>query len=1061
MEFTLSIPTLLICVILFLLFRVLDKKNRSLEKLKRFSDKTKEDLSIFIKEKSVELNDIAINIDTQLKKGREILKRILSFEEMLQGKADEFERMKKTVDSYAGTLDELINMSGRVDENLKRLGEESESVEKMMVQLKDVGTRLVKVDADLKSSERRFTEQARAGLKDLEEKLIKTHDMKIHDLLSDVGRMEQRAGELEAFLKRLDQKKQEAVRQTDAAVAQALKTFEQDVGKKRSQESAGLKAEIDALMRGADQKTSSMNENMAQVETRLRDLDGEFTVKIDDFKEQFGQVERMFYTHLENAAKRGEDFEDEVFLNLKKKIDERAREGERETEKYFQMVHDSLDKRKKEIVDLFGALRSDTNIWHAELRKQMKQQEKEIGTQLQNLELYAKTSIENLTSTAQKAEMNAEEKVGKSVSAMQAKMKELETSFTESRRSLGERTADFEKGVRERLSLLEKEVKGLVSSFDAELTERITTASRTADQLFQKISEDTNGVEARVLSAIEKRLDEYEDEVTYRFGKLEKANIDIDALEQSLRETMASTADKIRSDFGVFTKELDDERATERERAVKELDLLRGEIENIESGVNDLKAKAFESVSSRLKLVEDEFFQDIRTQSDELKKTLSDWREEFLQHISRAETDNGASIEKLGVAYQKRLEKELTGLRKSLETDFKGLESRAGQFEKEFDVRLTERETQLDDLSRTLTAEVETVRERALTQIAALGESMEKSRDKAFAQQKAFLESFDVKRRDLEANLAEIERQQKNFTVQTKIFERADTLKLSLEADISQMKKDLGKIETYRKDVDEISKEFFVTKKLVEETNSKMRDFLTEKKRVDIIETDFRKLIELSRTIDEKLESATSQHDLLQSLEIKFRELESLEKDVDIRYTRLEGRKNVVETTTQSVDKNFEQLTGLEKSLKAFERELKGLPKIVGDVKKEVDYISGSREKTEKTVSQLQRLDNTLSDIEARMEKLSVARDWLARTETRLERVGKQAEEQLKLLETLVKDEVSRFKKERGAPSMDKRQTVTQLARKGWSAEEIARATKLSRGEVELILELISDKVTR
>ena len=44
---------------------------------------------------------------------------------------------------------------------------------------------------------------------------------------------------------------------------------------------------------------------------------------------------------------------------------------------------------------------------------------------------------------------------------------------------------------------------------------------------------------------------------------------------------------------------------------------------------------------------------------------------------------------------------------------------------------------------------------------------------------------------------------------------------------------------------------------------------------------------------------------------------------------------------------------------------------------------------------------------------------------------------------------------------MDKRQTVTKLARQGWSPEEIARATKLSRGEVELILELISDKVGR
>jgi chromosome segregation ATPase len=182
---------------------------------------------------------------------------------------------------------------------------------------------------------------------------------------------------------------------------------------------------------------------------------------------------------------------------------------------------------------------------------------------------------------------------------------------------------------------------------------------------------------------------------------------------------------------------------------------------------------------------------------------------------------------------------------------------------------------------------------------------------------------------------------------------------------------------------------------------------------------------------------------------------------VEARYTRLEGRKKVVETTTQSVDKNFEQLTALEKNIKAFERDLKSLPKVVGDLKKEVEYITGSREKADKVVSKIEKLDDTLSDVEARMEKLSVARDWLARTETRLEKVGKQAEDQLKLLETLVKDEVSRFKKERGAPSLDKRQTVTQLARKGWSAEEIARATKLSRGEVELILELISDKVGR
>jgi archaellum component FlaC len=511
----------------------------------------------------------------------------------------------------------------------------------------------------------------------------------------------------------------------------------------------------------------------------------------------------------------------------------------------------------------------------------------------------------------------------------------------------------------------------------------------------------------------------------------------------------------------VLTKELDAERDTERERAQKQLGILREEIEHIETGVQDLKDKAYENVSSRLKVVEDEFFADINTRSDELRDKISEWREDIMAKISTATDTTGQEIEQLGATYQKRLQKELNSLRRSLETEFGGLEERAGRFEADFVERLETKETELESLSQKLSQEVETVREKALAQITALSESIEKSKDKAFAQQKAFLDSFDLKRRELEEKLGDIERQQKNFAAQTKVFERADNLKISLESDISQMKKDLTKIETYRKDVDEIAKEFFTTKKMVEETSARMRDFLTEKKRIDIIEVDFRKLLDLSRNIDEKLETATSQHDLLQGLEIKFRELESLESDVEARYTRLEGRKNVIETTTESVDKNFEQLTSLEKNLKAFEREVKSLPKVVGDVRKEVEYIAGNRDKTDKVVNKIERLDDTLSDIEARMEKLSVARDWLARTETRLERVGKQAEDQLKLLETLVKDEVSRFKKERGAPSMDKRQTVTQLARKGWSAEEIARATKLSRGEVELILELISDKVSR
>jgi DNA-directed RNA polymerase specialized sigma24 family protein len=90
------------------------------------------------------------------------------------------------------------------------------------------------------------------------------------------------------------------------------------------------------------------------------------------------------------------------------------------------------------------------------------------------------------------------------------------------------------------------------------------------------------------------------------------------------------------------------------------------------------------------------------------------------------------------------------------------------------------------------------------------------------------------------------------------------------------------------------------------------------------------------------------------------------------------------------------------------------------------------------------------------MDELQTAREWLARTETRLEEVSREAQEQVKLLGSLMKNENSGKKAEKGqgAPSLSARDMVIKLAHQGWKVEEISKAVQVSRGEVELILEL-------
>ena len=134
--------------------------------------------------------------------------------------------------------------------------------------------------------------------------------------------------------------------------------------------------------------------------------------------------------------------------------------------------------------------------------------------------------------------------------------------------------------------------------------------------------------------------------------------------------------------------------------------------------------------------------------------------------------------------------------------------------------------------------------------------------------------------------------------------------------------------------------------------------------------------------------------------------------------------------------------------------QIAGFVEELDSMREKFGFLEANKDKTDLVVSRLGDIDGILGTLEERIGKLQTAREWLARTETRLEEVGKQAQDQVRLLETLVKAELPKGRKEEGAPPRDKRDTVVKLARQGWSAAEIARVTHLSRGEVELILEL-------
>jgi chromosome segregation ATPase len=146
----------------------------------------------------------------------------------------------------------------------------------------------------------------------------------------------------------------------------------------------------------------------------------------------------------------------------------------------------------------------------------------------------------------------------------------------------------------------------------------------------------------------------------------------------------------------------------------------------------------------------------------------------------------------------------------------------------------------------------------------------------------------------------------------------------------------------------------------------------------------------------------------------------------------------------------------MEERLNRMDQELQQLPGQVHEISGSLQELASHRKDADAAAKRMNELESVLSDVESRMQELQTAREWLARTETRLEEVSREAQEQVKLLGSLMKDESGGKKgdKSRGAPSLSARDMVIKLAHQGWKVEEISKAVQVSRGEVELILEL-------
>jgi chromosome segregation ATPase len=962
-----NLLAIFIVLIILVIYRALDRNNRSLEKVKRFSDKIRDSLAALVEEKTAEMKNLSIELGVNLKTGKEVLKRVREVEEELSKKASGVGEINARLAGYDKSLAELVDMTARVDENLKRVQAESLFVDKVGKRMGEVAGKLERLERNAGRVEDKLAEQNRQALEALRQEQTAALGEQVRGLGGMLAESEKRVKDFSTYVGRLEVRAAELEQERLKALAKGFEQLELEARSRR----AGLLKEF----------VGSLNKLLGEAEARGGQLKGVLAEAVAAAQEKLGGqqqwLEEMERLKAEAARRMGQAAE-ELEVGVLKRVEQSMEGYERQIEYRFQKLESA------------GA---DIEVLEANLRQAM---ERAAETVRQEFAAQARSLAEQRQAEREKAQAELAE--------LQGQLKELEAGLGELKSSAYQDVSvqlegfedEFFKNLRERSAGLEERLGAFQAELEARLGEISSGQSAERESLERRYSEElkrelerVRGIVAEELDRLEARSAEFQSAVGERVDSTEKHIL-------GFAEGLPAQIEGIRQEAqGRLRKEL-------------------AALEQLASGEIQRLKKDMESTAGAIR-------QEFASQRDELIASTSEERSELKNEFQSIQE----RISQLEAELTARSERALEDFRANWETFQSEFIERTKEAQAEMEGRMREMKTRLAEM-----------------------------REKAEGLQTNLFSKIEEGHRSLSAVMADMDKRVKAFSAQTKLFERSDELKVQLEERIEEMKRDAEKLAAHHKEIEDLEGRLAAARRVTEELGGKLGRLLSERGKVEGMDSDFRKLLNLSKDLDQRLDTVNSSQDALQEIQAKIRELEALEKSTEGRFERLEKKKAILENTINGVDKSFQQLTELEKSLEVFKSEASSLGTALAEIRAQAEILSSNKEKSDQVVRRVSDLDGILADLEGRMGKLEKAREWLAKTETRFEHVGKQAQEQVKLLESILKAEKKQSKGEEGAPGLDKRDTVIKLAHLGWSAQEIARTTRLSRGEVELILEL-------
>ncbi|AHH04895.1 Putative viral A-like repeat/charged repetitive motif protein [Borrelia miyamotoi FR64b] len=584
------------------------------------------------------------------------------------------------------------------------------------------------------------------------------------------------------------------------------------------------------------------------------------------------------------------------------------------------------------------------------------------------------------------------------------------------------------------------EIKSDVSTIESGLEIVRGSVKQRAKEIFDRLNGDIEEFENRSYLNLKNISDNVQDKVLNIETFMDSKIRSIDDKISSLVEEIAT---QVEIKFLSQQKDIEDKIIETNEKLEYELNLMTSKIDEEKQKISSKFLSDKDSFESQVKLMQDDIWR--------ISEKLNTYRVDIERTIRENYDSFSSSVKEEYVAFENEIknsmhysEEDIKSLKDSLRVQVNSIESEFkdtyNQMIKGIDENISQLKLKVLNYDSDLSHFIDDMKDNLIVYKADLREEL----DSRYATISAKLENFKKLEIELHRN--------------NEILKEVYYFKDNLEKLRENLAKEINLVQVYKDNFEDISREIEDIKGKSSDVVKVFNDLKMHQMDIQEIKRDLGQFLEFYASFKERYKKFTESYDEIQIYKTKLREIKEEQHSILDNYDRISNKDSILKSTLESVDKNFDLISEIEDRMQALLKESAGFQQSLVDLRDIMSELLINKDLSQEVLNNVQTLKEMVGEIENKLEHTRDIREKVAKSETRLENLNIAAEERIKTLGILVKTE-SKYKDNVGLNNETVRDSVIKLMRQGWSVLEISRATKLSVGEVELILELgISNK---